>query len=185
MTEKISALMDGELDSDDAADILAGLKKTDELREQWVAYHLVSDALSQPEVMRIDVSSRVRARLAAEPTVLAPQVSRGTARHKPVAFAAAASIAAMAVAGWMSLHTTPPADLSRANLANNRTVPVTSLSEPPVTSVAATPHTPASAPPRMNDYLMAHREFSPGAGMHGTPPPYVRTVAEPRQSFAR
>lgn len=182
MTEKISALMDGELDPDDTASILTGLKKTDELREHWATYHLVSDALSQPEVMHIDVTSRVRARLAVEPTVLAP---RAPARHKPIAFAAAASIAAMAVAGWMSLQTTQPVGLPQANLAHNRTAPTTVLSTPPVSSVAATASSPASAPARMNDYLMAHREFSPGAGMHGMSAPYVRTVAEPRQNFAR
>jgi sigma-E factor negative regulatory protein RseA len=185
MKEKISALMDGELDSDDTADILAGLKKTDELREQWTAYHLISDTLSQPEVMRIDVSNRVMARLAAEPVTLAPLAPRATARHRPVAFAAAASIAALAVAGWMSLHTTPPVALPQANLADNQTPRATSLSALPATPAAGAPYTPVSAPERMNDYLMAHREFSPGAGMHGTPPPYVRTVSEPRQNFAR
>lgn len=174
--------MDGELDSDDTAGILGGLKKTDELREQWAAYHLISDTLSQPEVMRIDVSNRVMARLAAEPAALAP---RPAARHRPVAFAAAASIAALAVAGWMSLHTTPPVALPQANLADNRTSPETSLSALPATPAAGAPYAPVSAPERMNDYLMAHREFSPGAGMHGTPPLYVRTVAEPRQNFAR
>ncbi|HET7062433.1 MAG TPA: sigma-E factor negative regulatory protein [Nitrosospira sp.] len=182
MKEKLSALMDGELDSDDTAGILAGLKQTDELREQWAAYHLISDTLSQPEVMRIDISNRVMARLAAEPTALAP---RATARHRPVAFAAAASIAALAVAGWMSLHTTPPLALPQANLADNGTPPATSLTALPATPVAGVPYAPVSAPERMNDYLMAHREFSPGAGMHGAPPPYVRTVSEPRQNFAR
>jgi sigma-E factor negative regulatory protein RseA len=182
MKEKLSALMDGELDSDDTVGILAGLKKTDELREQWAAYHLISDTLSQPEVMRIDISNRVMARLAAEPTILAP---RATARHRPVAFAAAASVAALAVAGWMSLHTTPPVALPQAHLADNRAVPATSLTALPPASPASAPYAPVSVPPRMNDYLMAHREFSPGAGMHGTPPPYVRTVAEPHQNFAR
>ncbi len=182
MEEKISALMDGELGSDDAAGILARFSKTDELREQWAAYHLISDALSQPEVAHIDVATRVRVRLAAEPTVLAP---RRPEKHRPIAFAAAASIAAMAVAGWMSVHTTQPIDLSQTNLADNRPAPTPPLSVLPAASVSATSQTPASAPPRMNDYLMAHREFSPGATMHGMAPSYVRTVAEPRQNFAR
>src|SRR5512146_782275 len=107
MEDKISALMDGELDADDAASMIARFRKTDELREQWAVYHLISDVLAQPEVIPVDVTHRVNARLAMEPTVLAP---RRSARPKPIAFAAAASIAAMAVAGWMSLHTTQPAD---------------------------------------------------------------------------
>ena len=75
MKEKISALMDGELDADDAASVIAQFRKTDELREQWAVYHLISDVLAQPEAMPIDVTQRVNARLATEPTVLAPRPS--------------------------------------------------------------------------------------------------------------
>jgi sigma-E factor negative regulatory protein RseA len=175
-------LMDGELDSEDTAGILAGLKKTDELRERWAAYHLISDTLSQPEFMRIDISSRVRARLAEEPTVLAP---RKSVRPRPVAFAAAASVAAVAVAGWMILQTAQPVHLPQANLADNRAAPAPTLSALPSAPASSPSYTPASAPARMNDYLMAHREFSPGAGMKGLPPSYVRTVAEPHQNLSR
>ena len=174
--------MDSELNADDAASIIARFRKTDELREQWAVYHLISDVLAQPEVIPVDVTRRVNARLAMEPTVLAP---RPSARHKPIAFAAAASIAAMAVAGWMSLHTTQPADRLQANLADNRPSPATPSSAIPTASVSAPPSIPASAPTQINDDLMAHREFSPGAAMHGMAPSYVRTVAESHQNLAR
>jgi len=184
MEEKISALMDGELDADDAASAIAQFKKADELREQWAVYHLISDILAQPEVMPVDVTQRVNARLATEPTVLAPRPSPSS-KHKPIAFAAAASIAAMAVAGWMSVHTTPPADRLQANLADNRPSPAVPLPAIHAASVSTPPPIPASAPAQINDYLMAHREFSPGAAMHGMAPSYIRTVAESRQNFAR
>lgn len=174
--------MDGELDADDAAGTIARFKKTDELRDQWAVYHLISDILAQPEGTHVDVTRRVSARLAAEPTVLAP---RPSAKHKPVAFAAAASIAAMAVAGWMSLHTTQPTDRLQANLADNRPSPAATVPVTTTASVSAAPSVPNSAPAQINDYLMAHREFSPGAAMHGMAPSYIRTVAESRQNFAR
>jgi sigma-E factor negative regulatory protein RseA len=182
MKEKISALMEGELDADDAASAIAQFRKTDELREQWVVYHMISDVLAQPEIISVDVSQRVNARLAAEPTVLAPRASATSAKHRPVAFAAAASITAMAVAAWMSLQT-QPADRLQANLADNRPSPTAPL--PAVPAASTPPSVPVSAPAQINDYLMAHREFSPGAAMHGMAPSYVRTVAESRQNFAR
>lgn len=184
MEDKISALMDGELDADEATSTIARFKKTDELREQWAVYHLISDVLAQPEMIPADVAHRVSARLATEPTVLAPHPSpSASARHKPIAFAAAASVTAMAVAAWMSLHTTQPVDRLQANLADNRPSPVAQSPAIPVTSVSPPPS--ASAPAQINDYLMAHREFSPGTAMHGMAPSYVRTVAGSRQNFAR
>ncbi len=184
MEEKISALMDGELDANEAASTIARFKKTDELREQWAVYHLISDILAQQETIPADVTRRVNARLATEPTVLAPRPSP-SARHKPIAFAAAASITAMAVAAWMSLHTTQPVDRLQANLASNSPSPVTPPPAIPAASVSSPSSIPASAPAQINDYLMAHREFSPGTAMHGMAPSYVRTVAGSRQNFAR
>lgn len=177
--------MDSELDPEDAALVVEQLAKTDGLHEQWAIYHLIGDALGQSEVKPLDISRRVSARLAAEPVIQAiPAISavpvlRPARRRKPVAYAAAASIAAVAVAGWMSLQTTQgPAPLQQ-NLADNRPTPATAL---PVIPVAVS--VPGSAPAQINDYLLAHREFSPSTAMHGVAP-YMRTVAESRENFAR
>ena len=188
MQDKISALMDSELDPEDAAAVVEQFAKADALREQWVVYHLISDALGQSEVRPFDISRRVSARLAAEPAVQHIPAIQGTepvhvlrpaARRKPVAYAAAASIAAVAVAGWMSLQTTQgPAPLQQ-NLADNRQSPAAAL---PAIPVAATSSN--SAPTQINDYLLAHREFSPSMAMHGVAP-YMRTVSESRENYAR
>jgi sigma-E factor negative regulatory protein RseA len=66
------------------------------------------------------------------------------------------------------------------NLADARPTPVTAI---PVIPAVATPIT-ASAPVQMNDYLLAHREFSPSTAMHGVAP-YTRTVAQSREHFGR
>lgn len=187
MKEEISALMDGELNPDAAADVIAQLYKTDGLRDEWIVYHLISDALGQPGVMPTAITRRVSARLATEPTALAP---RPPIRHKPGVFAAAASVAAVAVIGWMSLQTTDrreenPASNNLASTATNtaaNTVTDTAVLQtaPAVVSVSAS--APAFA--QIDDYLLAHGQFSPGAAVHGVAP-YMYTVAESRENAAR
>ena len=178
MQEKISALMDGELGEEDATSLIRKFEATNGLREQWAVYHLISDVLEHSEARPIDVSRRVSARLAAEPPVQGVTVLRSRAKRKPVAYAAAASIAAVFAAGWMSLQTTQGPH-QQQNLANAGPAPVNAL---PVIAVASP--VSASAPVQINDYLLAHREFSPSTAMHGVAP-YTRTVSESREHFGR
>ncbi|MBA2658611.1 MAG: sigma-E factor negative regulatory protein [Nitrosospira sp.] len=177
MKDEISALMDGELDAGDAAGVITQLKKTDELSDAWTVYHLISDALGQSEVRPANIARHVSARLASEPTVLAP---RPLVRRKSRAFAVAASITAAAVIGWMNVQTTdrPPATLA-ANQQTPQSTPKPALPAVSVASVAA------PAPEQINDYLLAHRQFSPSTAMHGVAPYMMRTVAESRENTAR
>jgi sigma-E factor negative regulatory protein RseA len=193
MREKISALMDGELDEEDAASVIRKFEATDSLRDQWAVYHLISDVLEHSEARPIDVSRRVSARLAAEPLTLAtpgaPTVAvlRPKAKRRPVAYAAAASIAAVFAAGWMSLQTTQ-APHQQQNLADAGPAPANA--KPAIPAIPAIPVIPvvspaSAAPPvQINDYLLAHREFSPSTAMHGVAP-YTRTVAQSREHFGR
>jgi sigma-E factor negative regulatory protein RseA len=175
MQDRISALMDGELGPEETAVVVDQFRKTDGLREQWAIYHLISDSLGQSEVKPFDITRRVGARLANEPDIPAVLARRSSMKHKPIAYAAAASIAAVAVAGWMSLQTMQPPEVARQNLAENHPSPVTAV---PVAQVAV------SAPAQINDYLLAHREFSPSTAVHGVAP-YMRTSVESHQNFAR
>lgn len=175
MQDKISALMDGELDPEEAAVVVDQFRKMDGLREQWALYHLISDSLGQSDVKPFDITLRVGARLADEPDIRAALVPRSSMKHRPIAYAAAASIAAVAVAGWMSLQTMQPSEVARQNLAENNPVPATAIPAVPAA---------VSAPAQINDYLLAHREFSPSTSVHGVAP-YMRTVAESHQNFAR
>lgn len=168
MKNKISALMDGELDAAEATEAIAQLKKTDGLRGEWATYHLIGDALRQSVTMS-DIAQRVSVQLAAEPTVLAPRLHPPMQKAKVVALSAAASAAAIAVVGWLSFQT--PLNPSQQNLAAaNNAGNKTSLNV-----MAASTSVPA--PARMNDYLLAHQEFSPSTTMQGVAP-YVRTVAD-------
>lgn len=190
MQEKISALMDGELSEEDAASVIRKFEATEGLREQWAVYHLISDILEHSEARSIDVSRRVSARIAAEPlTPAIPAVTmlRPKAKRKPVAYAAAASIAAVFAAGWMSLQTTQ-APHQQLNLADAGPAPanLAATNPIPVLAVASPTDSPAAAAPpvRINDYLLAHREFSPSTAMHGVAP-YTRTVAQSHEHFGR
>ena len=178
MKSKISALMDGELDSEDVAGTITQLKKTDGLRDEWATYHLIGDALRQ-STASIDITQRVSAELAAEPTILAPQPPVGH-KFKVFALSAAASVATVAVVGWMSLQNM---DRPQENLASNKPV-----LQPAVQTTSGAISIPVAgsvpAPAHINDYLLAHREFSATPAMHGITP-YIRTVAESRESSAR
>lgn len=179
MKSKISALMDGELDSEDVAGMITQLKKTDELRDEWATYHLIGDALRQ-STASIDITQRVNTRLAAEPTVLAPQ-SPMEHKFKVFALSAAASVAAVVVVGWMSLQNM---DRPQENLASNKPVLQPAVQTTPV-AISVPVSVQASAPARINDYLLAHREFSSTTAIHGGVTPYMRAVAESRGNPAR
>lgn len=190
MEDKISALMDGELDAEDAANMVAQFGKTDQFRDEWAIYHMISDVMGQSGQatgpMPADISRRVSTRVASEPTVLAPrsQSAQFAPRHRMKAYAIAASITAAAVVGWMNLQVTEqPAQLMADNspaapAQSQAQVATTALPPIPVTSVSA------SAPIHIDDYLLAHRAFSPGTAMPGAVP-YVRAVAESREISAR
>ena len=154
MKNEISALMDGELDAAEATETIKQLKKTDELRGKWETYHLIGDALRQ-SVTISDIAHRVSVQLASEPTVLAPRF-RLPQIAQVFALSAAASVAAVAVVGWISFQSIDQSQQNANAIAANTSVP---------------------APARMNDYLLAHQEFSPSTAMQGVAP-YVRTVAD-------
>ena len=67
MTEKLSAWMDGELETEHAHQLPSQLKRDAGLRSNWDRYHLIGDALRG--VWGPDLSVKIYARLGAEPTV--------------------------------------------------------------------------------------------------------------------
>ena len=74
MNEKLSAWMDGELSAKEARPFPLRLKRDTKSRKDWDDYHLIGDALRG--IHGPDLCDKIRARLEAEPTVLAPQRSR-------------------------------------------------------------------------------------------------------------
>jgi sigma-E factor negative regulatory protein RseA len=169
MNEKISRLMDGELDDVELSSVFAGLKSPDALHT-WTCYHAIGDALRRDASLRAfpcGVSTDLARRLAAEPTVIGPQRT-AVERTATWAWAAAATVAAVGIVGWtaFSLVDETPAAVAKAREAG-------SLRAAQVRQVAIVP----------SDYLVAHQEYSPSTALQVVGP-YLRAAAvqsgEPR-----
>jgi len=161
MKEKLSAMMDDALDHGERERCVQRLKEDAELRAAWDVYHLIGDTLRGHTAPQI--AEQVHARLAAEPTVLAPRARLERARPRLAGYplAAAASVAAVALVGWLAL---PLFDLPRGGVG-------------PGTIAQVEPVAPVPQAQGVADYLLAHQRFSPAIAMSGLAP-YVRTVAE-------
>lgn len=193
MTSDISALMDGELDPDEATHLLGELKQNASMRDAWAAYHLIGDALRDSGPLATDVSVAFAKRLSAEPTILAPGKKPEQQKRFP-ALAVAASISAF---GFVGLLAWQVAKVSSAPAGTS--VAVASAASPQVANasaplqLAAAQPTPAAVsptgkePPRLkfsvaagDSYLLAHQEFSPSYAVAGMSA-YARTVPDMEQ----
>ena len=153
MKARISELMDGEAA---APESLHALAAEGEARDAWRRYHLIGDAMRDTRVLPAGFAARVAAKLAAEPTVMAPsRVAPKRQKQRWQLLSAAASLAAVALVGWVAF-----APQER---------------EPQVAQVQ-----PAAAqvqpPDQANDYLYAHQGYSPRNSLQGVAP-YVRMVS--------
>jgi sigma-E factor negative regulatory protein RseA len=175
MNEKISALMDGELDERSAGAVIQALAGDPEALQTWRHYHLMSDAMRDSRLLSEGFSSRLSERLAAEPTILAPRGLRSMEPRKWLAFpaAAAASVAAVSLVAWLVF--TPQQGGPNATVAEATRAPAVVSAVAPALKPAIVP-----LPTAANDYLLAHQGFSPRMSFQGMAP-YVRTVSEPAQ----
>ena len=73
MESRLSALVDGELDHEEANAILVSAREQPELQQKWNMYHLIGDSLRQTSPLSPDFNARFAGQLAKEPTVLAPR----------------------------------------------------------------------------------------------------------------
>src|SRR5262245_52420003 len=158
MKDRISALMDGELDDKAAGLALDALASEGEARDTWRTYHLISDALGKSRMLSDGFSERVAAALAKEPTVLAPRRRPAAEPRRWVALAA--GVAAVSLVGWLGVA---PQQIAVA--------PVAQAPKP-----EAKP-TVVPLPSGTSDYLLAHQGVSPRLSLQGMAP-YVRTVSE-------
>jgi len=165
MTSRISELMDGELERADAAGAIEALRTEGEAREAWRTYHLIGDTMRDPHLLSEGFVARVTARLAAEPTVLAPRRPVFEQRRWQV-LSAAASLAAVALVASVAFG---PQEAGVAAPPVAQTAPQpTGASEAAVAQVAP--------PDAADEYLLAHQGYSPRNSLQGMAP-YVRTVS--------
>jgi sigma-E factor negative regulatory protein RseA len=162
MKARISELLDGELESHEAAGPLAALRSEGEARDTWRSYHLIGDAMRDTRMLSAGFAARVAARIEKEPTVMAPsRIARMRQRPRWQFLSAAASLAAVALVGWVAFGLQEnPAQMAKSEPAM------------PVQTATAQVAPPAAA----NDYLYAHQGLSPRNSLQGVAP-YVRMVS--------
>jgi len=169
MKSKISALMDGELAQHDAGGALEALRVEGEARDGWRRYHLIGDLMRGSYTLSAGFAARVSDRIGQEPTVLAPSRRRFEATRLPVwALSAAASVAAVALVGWVAF--------------GPREEPQLAQSQPQAPAVQEAPQ--VAPPAAANDYLLAHQGYSPRNSLQGAAP-YVRTVSSDMRRAGR
>lgn len=173
--DKISALMDGELDAHHNEAQFARLKNDTEARACWDTYHLIGDALRGERIVSKNLSGRLSERLAQEPTVLAPSRAKPTGRRiAPYAWSAAASLSAVALVGWMAFNGPFTPQPQSVALSSQAPAAAPAVPATPVSVTAPLASVPSDG--RMNEYLMAHQEFSPSTALQGLVP-YIRSVS--------
>jgi sigma-E factor negative regulatory protein RseA len=170
MTREVSELMDGELDAAEAEGIVSKVKTSPDAAQDWYLYHLIGDTIRQQAFYSPELMGQVSSRLAVEPTVLAPRAWPVREKILRFALSAAASVAAVAVVAWIGIQGVTEAPAPQ----------IAAVQEP------AAQQRPASVPMpnRVNDYLLAHQEYSPSSVVHGVVP-YVRTVSMTAEAGGR
>ncbi|OHC63451.1 MAG: hypothetical protein A2045_04725 [Rhodocyclales bacterium GWA2_65_20] len=150
MKTRLSGLLDGEHARQDEPVLFEALKSGDELRGRWQEYLLIRDALRGERMLDADITARTMASLRAEPAVLAPHAAM---RHswQRSALAVAATVAGVAVVGWVALvPQSNQVSIPQASIA----VQTLAQSEPPDVK-------PVRLDSRdMREYLAAHQAQS-------------------------
>lgn len=162
MTKEVSALFDGEQEEREAPSTWQTLKSETSLRQAWGEYQLIGDALRRERRLDADITARVMAELKDEPIVLAPR-RKPPSHWQRTAIAMAASVAGVAVVGWLAL-TREPATRDGAQLVRNE--------PPPIQVVSAAP-----VPPKgIEEYMLAHQASAHGLHIQGGTQ-HIRTVS--------
>lgn len=183
--DTISALVDGELDSEGLAEAIRTCCTNTEAAGAWQRFHLIGDALRDDLPPHLDAgfASRVASAVALEPAILAPR--RATPTAPPLRWVAglavAASCAALVVfsgsvfnhgqgdgspaSGLIAAASPPPSSDNGLSAAGQ--------------SVAETPGSTSDTVPvsgeHFNPYLVRHLEFQMHAGTPGMNP-YARLI---------
>ena len=178
MKDKLSALIDGDLDENTMRPVFDRLRRDDLLRKDWEAYCLIGDLIRGDRLGSVDFVGRVMAGLDAEPTVLAPAASAATVVRRSALQALmpiAASVMGVAAVGLVAATLySQDAAVSPATVAVQRIAAQPLLAgSAPLGSQSAGAQVHVDDP--MREYVFAHQ------GVSGGPMPaavqYVRTVS--------
>jgi sigma-E factor negative regulatory protein RseA len=184
--ERLSALVDGEADAAETAQIAGQWRDDPRLRSHWHGYHLIGDVMRSDELTGRagDAAFLValRARLAAEPVVLAPTPEVPIRRRAALGWRAPAAVAAgfvMVAGALVVLRPTAPVEAVKLSAAPALQPPTRVAAAAP----AAAPPVAAQAPARgvlirdarMQQYFAAHQQFG-GSTALGLPSAFLRNA---------
>jgi sigma-E factor negative regulatory protein RseA len=162
MTKELSALLDGELEVHEAPPLWMAMKSAPQMHETWQAYSLIGDAIRDEGNLARDITASVMRKLEDEPTVLALRSVRQAPKRSSAVLALAASVAGVAVVGWLALP---------LQFQGEQTVSMARIQQPVPTVVAST------GPSRdMQEYMLAHQANAPGMYLQGGAQ-HIRTVS--------
>ncbi|NKB64699.1 MAG: hypothetical protein GKR95_22135 [Gammaproteobacteria bacterium] len=161
MNEKISALIDGDLNTEDRGSQLSKILSDEQATQSWRRYHLIGNVIrNEVESSGRDLSADIWSKLEQEPTVLTPspkrKVEKGASDIWPAAglIAMAASIALAAVVALGPLGDND----SSGQIAFNKFVE---------TTVAGPSEDQKRITDEFGEMLAEHGEFSSSAGLNG------------------
>jgi sigma-E factor negative regulatory protein RseA len=178
--QRLSCLLDGELDDHGCGAIFEQLRRDEALCNRWATLNCVGDALRSAEVAAWHSEgfvARVAAALEKEPTVLAPAARpdrAGLRRWLLPGAGAAAAAAVLIVIGLPSQRAGAPEAM--ANRGKAATTPVVAAVSPAPVQIDRSP--------LLEHYLAAHRELAEPALMPQSTP-YVRTSGSLHSQEAR
>lgn len=185
MKDKLSALLDGDLDEQSAPPVLDSIRRDRALRTDWETYCLIGDVLRGDRDGSSGFVGRVMVEIESEPTVLAPaarpiELVRGRVWRSLMPLAA--SVMGVAAVGWVA-HTlyADQDDMSHVAMSASR-VQVSESALAVVRPVSATPP-PVSVDPN-REYVFAHQSMTGGGPISGAIQ-HVRTVSDVRQDNGR
>ena len=201
--ERLSALVDGELEANVIAQACAAWRDETEQRSTWHAYQLIGDVLRSDDLASepgrdVAFLSALRGRLAAEPVVLARQPVEAPSTKRAVVGArtrgwtwvgaSAAAAGFVAVAGVLVLTRAPgvspvsqpggvPESLALSTPAVAQATPVAVV---PASNVMAEPQALVAngkliRDARLDRYLAAHKQFA-GTSALGVPSGFLRSA---------
>ena len=163
MTKELSALLDGELEMHEEPTLWVAMRANPHLRENWQSYKLIGDAIRNEPGLACDITAKVMRDLANEPVVLAPR-TKPARKWSNAIMAMAASVAGVAVVGWLALV---------QHLQTGEAAPQLARISKQAPVAAAPAPVPAQG---MQEYVLAHQANAPGFHLQGGTQ-HIRTVS--------
>lgn len=155
MQEKMSALLDGELDSEQLESVLKAMDSDEKLQGQWDLFHMIGDVMREGLPAQMSISDRVAARLESEPALVSKDIQLVPGHKQKEAanrawYSVAASLAGIAFVGWVAWQSFIPASNAPGQIS-------ASLAQ----QMQASPKVkPVAYESRVNDYWVAHQQLS-------------------------